>query len=267
MHPDHRARLAIVLLSGLALVPSGCQPLRTLQPSWMGPEKRQEASTLEAVDLDKRQKVDIKVAFARSAELRGDIDGALAAYQESLAHDPNRADIYHRVALLYDRKNDPAMARQFYLEAVSRAPENAEIHCDLGYSSYAQRNWGEAEKSLRTALGLKPNLARAHNNLGLLMARTGRADEALHEFSQAGLPESQARVNLAFALLLEGQTEAASCQLDLASAQDAGSARQRICQLRDVIQRTSSAGQASAASSAVAQLPPSAGPASQVAYR
>jgi Tfp pilus assembly protein PilF len=233
----------------------------------MGGSKQQEASSLEAVDLDKRQKVDIKIAFARSTELRGDVDGAIAAYQEALAHDPDRADVYHRVALLYDRKNDPAMARQFYQEALARSPENAEIHCDLGYSAYAQRNWGEAEKSLRTALGLKPNLARAHNNLGLLLARTGRTDEALYEFNQAGLPESQARVNLAFALLLERQMDAAVNQLDLASAQDTGSAHQRICQLRDVIQRTSSTEKAATAPSQTVQLPQSAGPVGQVASR
>jgi Flp pilus assembly protein TadD len=54
--------------------------------------------------------------------------------------------------------------------------------------------------ALRQAIALNPEHARAHNNLGVLLGRTGKADEGLAEFRKAGLSDSDAHLNLAFAL-------------------------------------------------------------------
>jgi hypothetical protein len=63
-------------------------------------------------------------------------------------------------------------------------------------------------------------MARAHNNLGLVLARSGKSEEALHEFSRAGCRESDARVNLAYCLMAQRDFSAAQKQLQLAMVAD-----------------------------------------------
>jgi tetratricopeptide (TPR) repeat protein len=58
--------------------------------------------------------------------------------------------------------------------------------------------------NLRQAIALRPDHRHAHNNLGLVLARSGRPEAALEEFRRAGCTEADAHNNLAFALTLEG---------------------------------------------------------------
>ena len=83
-----------------------------------------------------------------------------------------------------------------------------------------QRNWADAGVNLRRALEIRPEFARAHINLGLLLARTYHESEALAEFSKAGCDEVSARCNLAFALTLEERYEEARRQYELALVAD-----------------------------------------------
>ncbi len=143
------------------------------------------------------------MAIARSLDNQGDTEPAIKAYLDVVNKDPRRADAYHRLAVLHDAKGDSESASNFYQIALKKDPKNAELHCDFGYSCYLQRNWSEAEPQLRRAIALNADCARAHTNLGLLLARTGREKEALVEFRKAGCDEAAARSNLGFALTLE----------------------------------------------------------------
>ena len=107
---------------------------------------------------------------------------------EALKNDPHRADANQRLAVVHDRLGRFQESAGYYAKALAAAPGDAEIFCDKGYSLYLQRRWAEADMCLRQAIALKPRLARAHNNLGLLLARDGKVDEALAEFRAAGLP-------------------------------------------------------------------------------
>ena len=122
-----------------------------------------------------------------------------------LASDLARADAYHRLALLHDRQGDCQTATEYYQQALERNSENSELHCDIGYSQYLQQRWQEAESSLRRAIALTPDLGRAHNNLGLVLARTGREQESLEEFARAGCDQADAHANLAHAMMLSNR--------------------------------------------------------------
>jgi Tfp pilus assembly protein PilF len=149
--------------------------------------------------LTKAQKLDMQMALARISENDGNLDDAIKNYSDVLQKDGNRAEACHRIAILYDMKGQPEKSRSYYLQAIKKVPDNAELYCDFGYSCYLQRNWAEADKNLRKAIELNPELARAHVNLGMLLARTHRASAALNEFARAGLGEAAARSNLALA--------------------------------------------------------------------
>lgn len=143
---------------------------------------------------------EIQVALGRSLESEGDFDKAMAAYREAARRDPKRADAELRMAVLLDRLGRFSEASPHFEAALKASPGDAEIFCDRGYSFCLQGKNVEAEAALRQAIVRKPDLARAHNNLGLLLGRANRPDEALAEFRKAGCPEPDAHLNLAFAL-------------------------------------------------------------------
>jgi len=163
------------------------------------------------------------MARARSLVEKGQIEQAIGIYQDVVKQDNSRPDAYHRLAILHDMKGECDKARGFYHAALERDSRNAEVLCDFGYSCYLQRRWREAEEHLSQAIALQPDMARAHNNLGLLLARTGRQDGAMTEFARGGCTEADARANLAFALTLEQQWVAARQQYELALAVDSTS--------------------------------------------
>ena len=77
--------------------------------------------------------------------------------------------------------------------------DTAMFHHDLGNLLYRSRRFEEAEKEYREALRLEPDFARAHANLGFLLKRLKRNDESVQEFemalaSQEQLPDSGERI-------------------------------------------------------------------------
>ena len=113
---------------------------------------------------------------------------------------------------MYARKGDCPAAEPYYQQAIRLDPKNAELHCDLGYSYYLQQRWKEADASLRRAIALDPDLRRAHNNLGLLLGRTGHEDEALQEFVAAGCSRAEAMANLGYVLALTERPDEAQAE-------------------------------------------------------
>ncbi len=140
---------------------------------------------------------------------------------------------------------------------LKRDPQNAEVYADRGYSFYLQQKWPEAEQNLRRALQLDSSLGRAHNNLGLLLARTGRQDEALMEFQLAGCSEAECRTNLVHSMMLDQRWNEArqQCDIALASHSVPADVKKRLKRLDSVIVKAQHQSQ----SPPQAQFPPGAG--------
>jgi Tfp pilus assembly protein PilF len=226
---SRRSRQA-ALLAALALSVTGCQQMGAMLGSRSNDSPASVASFGEprpSDTVDATQKADVEMALARSVEEQGQTDQAIAMYLDVVRKDNRRADAYHRLAILHDRKGECKAAEEFYRAALDRDPRNPQVYCDFGYSLYLQRRWDEAETSLRQALTIQPHLARAHNNYGLLLARTGRSDQALVEFRRAGCAEAEARANLALALMLEERMPGAHEQYQLALLADPNSGAAR----------------------------------------
>ncbi len=79
-------------------------------------------------------------------------------------------------------------------------------------------------------------LAHARNNLGMLLARTGREQEAMHQFAKAGCDRAQATANLALAMALEGRVESAqeAYQQTLRQNPNLAGARQMLANLESI---------------------------------
>src|SRR5207247_1685288 len=98
----------------------------------------------------------------------------------------HRAEAFHRLAIVNDKRSEFGKAVAAYREAIALDPENANLYCDLGYSYFLQHRWADAESNLVRALELRQEFPRAHNNLAMVLARTGRPEQAHKAFVSAG---------------------------------------------------------------------------------
>ncbi len=247
---------------------SGCQQLSMLREGhlpWSRTARQTHVppvSPAEATEpLRPEQKADIQIAMARSLERQGRTDDAKKMYLQAIQAAPKRADVHHFLALLYDRNGECRAAEKYYQQALDLDAQNAELHCDLGYNYYLQQRWQDAEARLRCALELASDLPRAHNNLGLLLARTGREGEALEEFMRAGSSPAEAHANLACVFMLSNRWQEAETtfQQALAINPKLESAQEGLTRLRSLAAKRSAGGISTAA-------PPSAAEATQATY-
>jgi Tfp pilus assembly protein PilF len=201
-NPNLSHRLVAVAVLAVSAV-SGCAQLASsnrLKP-------HSSAGLLDSgttTRVTRKQAADVQIAMARTLEESDQLAEAEAGYREALKHDSKRADAYHRLAILCDRKGDFKEAEDHYASALRLDPKNPEILCDRAYGYYLQRRWADAEAGLRQALAIEPRHPRSHNNLGLVLARQGKRQAALAEFARAGCDPSDAQTNLGLVLALEG---------------------------------------------------------------
>jgi Tfp pilus assembly protein PilF len=223
------------VLGPIVLAASGC--LHGDRP--VGPGSVAVGQSELTPTLGARQVADIQVALGRTLEQQGDLEQAQVAYLEALKQDPNRGDASARLAVLYDRQGKVSESGEYYRRATASQGENPALYCNRGYSLYLQRRWTEAEASLRQAIALAPGNQRAHNNLGLVLAHTGKATEALDEFRKAGCTDAECHVNLALALAVEGDWAGAHASYEQAASLDPGSAaaRKGLQQIEELMAR------------------------------
>jgi Flp pilus assembly protein TadD len=221
---------------------AGCQHLEPL-PAAAPPAMPTAESTPK---LNAAQVADVKIAYGRTLEKRGAPDQAQAMYLEALKLDSSRADACARLGVLYDQQCKFDEANSWHHKAMAAQPKNPDFHCNAGYSLYLQGTLIEAEKNLRKCLELAPDHARGHNNLGMILARTDRCEEALAEFHRAGCNEADAQTNLAYALTLERRWAEARACYERALAADPSSTAilKGLQELKDLMAKTDAAASA-----------------------
>lgn len=79
----------------------------------------------------------------------------------------------------------PAEAKQHFLEAVRLKPDLAKAHNNLGALALADADWKMALAEFTKALALEPDYALAHEGLGRTLLRLGRPNAAAAQFRKA----------------------------------------------------------------------------------
>lgn len=126
-------------------------------------------------------------------ERLGEWEGVIASVAGDLARgsqaatvpgegDPN---LLFRKANGLRSRGEPAQAVRLYRALLTRIPDCAEVHNNLGLALEDQGVPEQAEASYRRALELEPGLADAHNNLGTLLVSRGEHEKALPFFLRA----------------------------------------------------------------------------------
>ena len=128
--------------------------------------------------------MDLRRSLPRLAALAA--AATLACAHGPSAKDRRSAEIHHDLAVEALRGGRwPDALREFDAalavdDGFAEAHRGRALVLDLGFGRL-----DDAEKAYRRALEIRPAYSEAHNDLGQLLARTGRADEAIREFDAA----------------------------------------------------------------------------------
>ena len=114
----------------------------------------------------------------------GDLDGAIAQFEDALAKGAHGPDVRVNLARAWLSKGDPTRARAAALEVLREDPRSKQAFALLAGAAMAEGDLGEAEEDLRRALAIDPSFTLAHTKLGEVLQRQGRDDEALQSFER-----------------------------------------------------------------------------------
>jgi type IV pilus biogenesis/stability protein PilW len=131
-----------------------------------------------------------------------------------------KGEIHYNLGAEALRQGRAQDALREFDEALAVEPDFPEAHLGRGLvMEYGYGRLEDAERHYRRALALRPTFPEAHNNLGQLLARTARLDEAVREFD-AALASMQyrepfiARCNKGEALYRLGKQEEGLAELE-----------------------------------------------------
>ena len=103
-----------------------------------------------------------------------------------MKQNPKSAELYSRLALLYEKENDHEASIQAIKKALELEPDNPDILNFLGYA-YAEEgvNLDEAEHLILKALAARPESGQIVDSLGWVYYKKGLYDKAAAELERA----------------------------------------------------------------------------------
>jgi len=142
----------------------------------------------------------------------GQLDAAALGYEQILALDPTHGDALHLAGCLRYQKRDHEAGIALVRQAIAVNPELAAAHDNLGLMLRSRGELAEAEASHRRAAEAKPDHPDAYSHLGVVLFRQNRRDEAIECYRRAIAlkpDHAEAHNNLGAALLAQGNLDEA----------------------------------------------------------
>lgn len=121
------------------------------------------------------------VAFyqiGRNRQAQGHLAGAEAAYEKSLAIDPENVDAMNALGALYAERGELDRAAALYKRVAELSPKRAYLYNNIGYALHLQGRHVEAIEALRQAVTIDPGYERAWTNLQNVARKAGMAEVA-----------------------------------------------------------------------------------------
>lgn len=160
----------------------------------------------------------IAVSLAKTLRELGEPAEAVGALERYAAREAHPGwDILSLEGILEDEQGNHSAAEKAHRAAVAAAPEQSDLHNNLGYNLLAQGRSDAAIDEFRRAIELDPKSEIAHNNLGAALARSSSASndakrEAVAEWSRSN-GQAEAHSNLAAVLIDQGRYGEARAEL------------------------------------------------------
>ena len=120
------------------------------------------------------------------AEVNGNVDAAIAAYQAGLILDPNNYDLHLALGDIYMADYNLDSAIRAYCDAITLNPNDHRGYTKVGIALWEKDYLEEALVAYHKAVELNPENEFAHNNLGILyLDGLMDAEQALEYFEEA----------------------------------------------------------------------------------
>jgi len=118
-------------------------------------------------------------------KLRGMLDEALLEFKAASSIDKDRAKYYTAMTSIESARRRYSEAVGYYKKAIGLHPDYADLHNNLGVAYYKQEDLDNAIPEFRKAIEINPKYANAHNNLGMAYRKKGDRELAEEEFKKA----------------------------------------------------------------------------------
>ncbi|MDB5311018.1 MAG: repeat-containing protein [Gemmataceae bacterium] len=105
--------------------------------------------------------------------------------RRSVEPPPPAGELHFNLALALDRRGELDEALTHYREAARLTPERAGVWINMSRPMVKRGDWTGAAECLRAALRADPDVVLAHTNLGLVLDRLDRFDEAVGHWRRA----------------------------------------------------------------------------------
>ena len=206
-------------LPGLGIM--GNRPKASAAASALAENRGGQSAATPRIDAA-QGRVDLMMAMAETHALHRRDHEAAKCYEEILTETPDQLEARHRLALSLDRLSDHKRATEQFERCLEQAPDHPDLLADMGYRDYLQGDLEKAEGHYRRGLQAHPRHERLSMNLGVLLAHTGRSDEAIDAFMNGGCSRTEAVSNVGHVHVLDDRLEEARpILLAAASAPDA----------------------------------------------
>lgn len=184
------------LIKAAEIRPDDASYQYTLAAAKVGKKQFEAAQgLLEGLLKQKPSSAQLQYALGSVLYLQGQLDGAAKHLRESLRLQPDQLAPYYYSALIErDRGHDEEAIRMLQ-ELLHRYPDHAPSCEALGGLLMNAHRYSEAEGSLENAVRLNPSSVKANYQLGLLLTRMGKKDEAEKRLELAKSLRSQDETN------------------------------------------------------------------------
>ena len=147
-----------------------------------------EAQFRQAIQLDPKF-VPAHYYLARLLYTRNRFDEAIQESKTTIALSPDFVRAYENLGLCFEGKDEPKEAEEWYREAIRRNETSSEKTewplLDLATMLVRYRRVVEARPLLDEALGINPQNAQSHFQMGILLEAAGDNESALDQYRDA----------------------------------------------------------------------------------
>lgn len=156
---------------------------------------------------------------AHELDKQNHLHEAASLYERARNFNPKVKGVSRRLAVLYARMNQDDKARTEFERAIEESPNEVELYSDAGYFYLQSGDYEKAEMLLDKASKLEPNHAKSNMHLAMLRAKQGRPEESLALFKKVVGP-ADAHANLGVLLAKQGKLEQARSHFEQAQQLD-----------------------------------------------
>ena len=215
----------------------GCASWAPRLPGW-GTVSKQSGNDkvmpapFAASDLTPTQSAALCLKTAERMEHGGDYLGAVTFYEQARQLNPSAIDYARKLANLYDQLNLVEQAQREYQQSIAATPHEADLLNDYGVFHMRREQWSEAEVWFRKSLEARPRHERATINLAISLGMRNQLKESFDLF-QSQVGAAAANSNLGVLLVRQGRHNEARSHFQQALALDSSldAARVQLAQL------------------------------------